>query len=256
MTSSAQVFDSYLSWLKENTVTHAVDDSGFAEISTPFLNHLRDSISIFVKFDETSNIYSLTDGGNTLAELSLAGVEIGTPKRKEILKGILHRYGVQLEGTEINVKASISSLASKKHDLLQAILGSEELINFSRASIASVFWEDVASFLDQLQIRFVTDIKLTGTSGFNHHFNFVIPKSSNASQRILQAVSTPTKDRVEQILWAWQDTKIARKEDSELIVFLNDQSRIDYRLSESLTNYEATPILWSERESYARVLQA
>ena len=257
MTSSATVLDSYLSWLRENTITYPEDsETGYAEIATPFLNHLRDGISIFAKFDQAANSYILSDGGGALAELSLAGVEINTPKRKDTLKRILRRYGVQLEDDQIIVKATTQNLASRKHNLLQAILASEELVHLSRASVSSIFWEDVAMFLNEIDVRFVSDIKLTGTSGFDYHFNFVIPKSQVESERILQAVSSPTKDRIQQLLWAWQDTRTARGEDSKLIVFLNDEGQIDRRIVESLQNYLAIPVYWSERQTIAPMLRA
>ena len=49
------------------------------------------------------------------------------------------------------------------------------------------------------------------------------------------------------ILFAWHDTKPARRNDSQLIVILNDQNNIVKGVEEAFSNYEVNVIRWSER---------
>ena len=49
------------------------------------------------------------------------------------------------------------------------------------------------------------------------------------------------------ILFAWNDTKPARKNESQLIVILNDQNSIAKGVEDVYLNYEASVIRWSER---------
>ena len=51
------------------------------------------------------------------------------------------------------------------------------------------------------------------------------------------------------ILFAWNDTKPARKNGSQLIVILNDQNNIAKGVEDAFLNYGAKVIKWSEREN-------
>ncbi len=250
MMDSVNVVESYLSWLRDNTlVSMNENNAGYTEIATPFLNHLRDGISIFAKHDKRTDTYTLSDGGSTIGELLLAGVELNTQKRKEAFDRILRRYGVSKDTeNQIIAQATKQTLPAKKHNLLQAILASSELVHLAKASVASLFWEDVALFLTSNEIRFVEDVKFTGTTGFDHQFDCVIPKSVKAPERIIKALYRPDKSRVENLLFSWTDTKEVRKQESRLIVFLDDTDKIERRLIEPFEKYDALPILWSQRQ--------
>ena len=50
------------------------------------------------------------------------------------------------------------------------------------------------------------------------------------------------------ILFAWNDTKPARKSESQLIVILNDQNHIASGIEDAFINYDAKVIRWSERD--------
>ena len=49
------------------------------------------------------------------------------------------------------------------------------------------------------------------------------------------------------LFFAWNDTKHARKNESQLIVILNDQNNIAKGVEDAFLNYEAKVIRWSER---------
>ena len=54
----------------------------------------------------------------------------------------------------------------------------------------------------------------------------------------------------------WNDTKETRDNNSQLIVFLNDESKIDPTVIEGFRNYDVNTIPWSEREEHLNLLMA
>ena len=54
----------------------------------------------------------------------------------------------------------------------------------------------------------------------------------------------------------WNDTKETRNKDAQLIVFLNDENKIDSGVIEGFKNYEVNTILWSEKEKSLDILTA
>lgn len=49
-------------------------------------------------------------------------------------------------------------------------------------------------------------------------------------------------------MFMWNDTKETRENNSQLIVFLNDENRIDTNIIEGFKKYDVDTIPWSERE--------
>ena len=49
------------------------------------------------------------------------------------------------------------------------------------------------------------------------------------------------------ILFAWEDTKPSRRNDSRLIVFLNDSNTIPRGIEYAFEKYNVSVIKWSER---------
>ena len=48
-------------------------------------------------------------------------------------------------------------------------------------------------------------------------------------------------------LFAWEDTKPSRKNDSQLVVFLNDANAIGKGIEDGFENYDVNAIRWSKR---------
>ena len=61
-------------------------------------------------------------------------------------------------------------------------------------------------------------------------------------------MNTPNKNNAGSILFAWNDTKPYRREDSQLIVLLNDRDKVGKGVEEAFLNYDANVIKWSERD--------
>jgi hypothetical protein len=123
--------------------------------------------------------------------------------------------------------------------------------------ISSVFYEDIIKWLDICEIRYTPRVKFSGKTGFDHMFDFVIPKSKVQPERLLQSVNTPKKDAVESVFFKWLDTKDVRSPDSRLFTILNDtETPVIKAVEEALKKYQIAPVRWSQREEVREMLAA
>jgi hypothetical protein len=103
----------------------------------------------------------------------------------------------------------------------------------------------------------IRDLEISGKSGFNHHFDFVIPSSKKEPERILKAINNPTKNNISAMIFSWDDTRKIRSENSIALAVLNDQDKeITPDTLHALKAYEIEPMVWSKREGYIEQLVA
>ncbi|MCX6382829.1 MAG: DUF1829 domain-containing protein, partial [Armatimonadetes bacterium] len=116
-------------------------------------------------------------------------------------------------------------------------------------SVVSMFNEDVEKWLNQAEIRYTPSVTFKGKSGYDQFFDFVVPASKQAPERIIKTVNRPTKDKAQNLVFAWIDIKEVRKPDSRAYAVLNDT---DYPISpgilDALHKYDIEPLKWSLRE--------
>jgi hypothetical protein len=243
----------YLNWLKEGFSLN--EGGGHLSITTPFLDPHNDEIEIFVE-KEGDNI-KLSDDGYTISDLKANGLEINTAKRELHVKQIANGFGVKWEADgQLSVITTPKDFPQKKHNLIQAILAIHDLMVMGQTHVAQFFEEDVRAFLDDKNIPYVTDVKLSGRSGFDHRFSFVLPKTKARPQAILHVINTLTRDLATSVAFAVHDVRIQR-ENGDLTAFtiINDR---DTRPSDdhidALRAYNVTPIKWSDREILASAL--
>ena len=245
----------YFSWLKEKTILQEIGD--WVEVTTPFLDRHHDYIQIYVRRSETG--YLLTDDGYTISDLEMSGCQLNTPRRQNLLATTLRGFGVQKDAKskELYVSASSENFPRRKHSLIQAMLAVNDLFYLASPYVASFFLEDVETWLDSHSIRYSPRVKLTGLSGLDHHYDFVIPKSKLQPERVLLSLNRPDRANVERTMFAWEDTKKARSRETSAYVILNDteQTITDNALN-ALRAYQVNPILWSGRESVREELAA
>ncbi len=218
------------------------------EITTPFLDRHNDYLQIYTR--RQNGGYLLTDDGYTIEDLVQSGCKLESPKRQDLLKITLAGFGVQRNSNgALEILASNESFALKKHNLIQAMLAVNDLFYLAEPTTASLFWEDVVSWLESSDIRFTPKVKFTGKSGYDHLFDIVIPKSKKRPERILQTINRPSRDAAEGVAFKWIDTKEVRPPDSRAYALLNDQEEnVHPSVSEALRNYDVMPVPWSERE--------
>ena len=244
-TECQRLIDEYLRWLKEQIEITEID--GSCQISTPFLDRHNDAIEIYVEKKDGS--LRLTDDGYTIGDLRASGMEFTTEKRKAHLFAVLNGYGVRLENDEICVVGAVEDFPQKKHNLIQAILAVNDMFVMAEEHVLSLFKEDVALFLEAHSIPAFSDFKLSGKSGFDHKFDFGLPKTIEKPQRILQAVNNLTKDNATSLAFAVADIRAIRTDPLEALAIINDTVRApNEEYISALRAYEVQPLLWSHRE--------
>lgn len=243
-----KLIDAYTSWLNKEITFEKIGE--YYEITTPYLDNANDYLQIYVK-QEGNDIF-FTDDGITMHNLEMSGLQL-KQNRKLQLQRILYQYGVQLKGDELTAKAPINSFAQKKHLFIQAMLRIEDMFAVSKSRVSSFFLDDIQDFFQEKEIYYTDSVQLMGLSGFSHNYDFLIQRSKTKPERLCQAVNNPNRSTMGNILFAWNDTKPARKNESQLIVILNDQNNIARGVEDAFLNYEAKVIRWSERNKESNI---
>jgi len=237
--------DQYWDWLKDKTVLRQVE--GYIEISSPFLDRHNDYIQIYIKRENGE--YVLTDDGYTIEDLRTSGCPIDSPKRQELLRTTVNGFGVQLDGKALITRATEITFPLRKHNLMQAMLAVNDLFYLARPFVASLFLEDVTTWLDDNEVRYTPRVKFTGKSGYDYLFDFVIPKSRRQPERILHTINRPTHERAKVFAFSWVDTREVRSPNSLAFAMLNDQDQpVPSGIIEALREYDVTPVLYSQRQ--------
>ncbi len=253
MNATADLVARYYDWLKAKTSWRDIGE--WAEITTPYLDRHNDYIQIYLR--QIDHEYALTDDGYTIADLIQSGCSLDSPRRKALLQTTLNGFGVRLVDGALEVTATRDTFALRKHSLLQAILAVNDLFYVARSSVESFFFEDVALWLDNANIRYTPKVSFVGHSRYTHQFDFAIPKSRSQPERILRVINNPNKDNAQNTAFAWVDTKEARPPNSAAYAILNDREHsISDAVSEALTSYEINPLPWSKRDDYRELLAA
>lgn len=247
-----ELIQSYVDWLKQKINYKEVN--GHFEVTTPFVNHINDYLQFYLKRDTNDRIH-ITDDGETLNNLEMAGVDINSAARKKELDTILNGFGVLMKGRELTTFATPSTFPMRKHNFLQAMLAVDDLFVVASPKVESYFLEDVINFLNQNNIRYSPNIILQGKSSFQHKFDMLIPSSQRAPERILKVVSSPKKQNIIAHLFAFEDTKQARN--SEGIMILNDvEKEIAAEVSQAISEYGIYEFSWQRREEEKEKLAA
>jgi hypothetical protein len=250
-----KLINSYVDWLRHGLSVEEVD--GACELTTPFLDRHNDHLQVYAT-RQNGNIV-LSDDGYILSDLRTSGLEVDTPKRKMVLESVINGLGVRVENNQLLIEASAKNLAQRLHSLVQAMLAVNDMFVMAQPRVACFFFEDVQAFLDSHDIRYTSRVKLAGKSGYDHGVDFLIPKSKDRPERILQAIATPKKENISAYLWLLNDTRAARsgdsKEEAEAYAILNDQENaVGGDVIEALNAYRVTPAVWSHREEYVEAL--
>src|SRR5260370_19511201 len=87
------------------------------------------------------------------------------------------------------------------------MLALDDLFYLAAPVVSSLFFEDVAAWLDLHDIRYTPNVKFTGKTGYDHRFDFVIPKSRQQPERIVKAVNRASRDTAETVAFSWLDMR-------------------------------------------------
>lgn len=245
--------ENYYRWLREKTQIEETDGK-WVEITTPYLDRHNDYLQIYVKKENEK--YFITDDSYIIDDLLSSGCTLSV-KRQELLKTTLAGFGVHLDGNSLYVKTSTEHFPLKMHNFIQAMIAINDLFYLSPSHVSGLFYEDVSNWMDSINIRYTPKVKFSGKSGYDHMFDFVIPKSKKFPERIIQTINQPQKNSVLLLIQNWIDTQYTRPVDSKLFAFLNDSNhKISSGVIDALEGYKLFPVLWSQRGKIEKDLAA
>jgi hypothetical protein len=243
------LLDDYYDFLKEKTLVTTSNSSDWMEISTPFTGLFNDSVDIYARKSGAKIL--LSDDGHTLRNLELSGLEISrSPKRKEILERILINYGVRIHDDELVTEASERDFPQKKLNLISAISETSDMYYLARHTVASVFREDVKTYLEEQAIVFTPHFISKGSTGLEFTFDFQI--AYRKTEIVIKSFNSLNKLNLPHFLFTWGDIKQVRERQTEKevigLAIINDVDReVQDEYLDALHNKGADHILWSRR---------
>jgi Domain of unknown function DUF1829/Domain of unknown function DUF1828 len=248
-----QLLKNYRDWLKDKTTLRQINGS-WVEITTPYLDRHNDALQIYARSENGG--FVLTDDSYIIHDLEASGCKLDTEKRKNLLLMTLNGFGVKLNADAIEVHATPENFPLRKHNLIQAMLAVNDLFYLAKPVVESLFYEDVVAWLDVNDIRYTPNVKFTGISGYDQHFDFAIPKSKKQPERIVQAINRPTRDTAMLFINAWGDTRQVRAPDSKAYAVLNDEQPISGSIIDAFRKYDIRPVPWTQRVEVVTELAA
>lgn len=241
----------YYTFLKEKTIVTPNNSSGWAEISTPFVGLFNDAVDIYAKKEGSKII--LSDDGNTMRDLKLSGLEIArSPKRKEMFDRILVNYGVKLDNDELIIESTEKDFPQKKLNLISAISETADMYYLAKHTVASVFREDVKTYLDEQELIYTPHFISRGSTGLEFTFDFQIAYRN--AEIVIKSFNSVNKMTLAQFLFTWDDIKKVREQQiqKEIIglAIINDSDKeISDEYIAALNSKGAQHILWSKRHT-------
>ena len=245
--------EQYIKWLEDETTLNKINE--YLEITSPFLDRYNDYLQVYAKMDNDNEIL-LTDDAYTLNNLKMAGVDINSPRRKQLLDNFLNKYKVQLDNDALTIKTGVEDFPQKLLFLMQTMLNVDDMFMLSQNRVSSIFLDDIKEFLDSREIFYSENVNFVGKSGFFYYYDYLIQRTKNKPERLCKVINNPNKQNFQSTMFMWNDTKETRNEDSKLIVFLNDENKIDSSIIEGFKNYNVDTILWSEKDKKIDILSA
>ena len=245
--------EQYIKWLEDEITLNKINE--YLEITSPFLDRYNDYLQVYAKMDNDNEIL-LTDDAYTLNNLKMAGVDINSPRRKQLLDNFLNKYKVQLDNDALTIKTGVEDFPQKLLFLMQTMLNVDDMFMLSQNRVSSIFLDDIKEFLDSREIFYSENVNFVGKSGFFYYYDYLIQRTKNKPERLCKVINNPNKQNFQSTMFMWNDTKETRNEDSRLIVFLNDENKIDSSIIEGFKNYNVDTILWSEKDKRIDILSA
>ena len=248
-----KVKERYINWLEHEISVNKIGE--YLEITSPFLDRYNDYLQVYAKLEADDEII-LTDDAYIINNLQMSGVDINSSKRKQVLESFLNKYNVKLEEDALVTRSGIEDFPQKILFLMQAMLNIDDMFMLSQNKVASIFLEDVTEFLDSRDIFYSKDVSFVGKSGFIYSYEYLLQRTKEKPERLCKVINNPNKQNFQNTIFMWNDTKETRDNNSQLIVFLNDENKIDASVIEGFRNYNVNTIPWSEREKHLKLLTA
>ena len=235
--------DEYLKWLKQE-IRFSPLSNGYYELVTPFLDSSNDYIQFYVK-EENGHLF-FTDDSWTLSTLEMSGIKL-SDKRMSQIEQIATQFGVRLDKSELTYKTSVKNFALGKMQFTQAMLRIGDMYLTSQSKVQTYFHEDVDGFFREKEIFASKNVSFTGKSSYPHTFDYMWSRTKTHPERVCNVISTPNKANFTSSIFSCSDTIGARR-DSQCILIVNDEKKINEEELVAAQNYGIHVIKWSERE--------
>lgn len=235
--------DEYLKWLKQE-IRFSPLSNGYYELVTPFLDSSNDYIQFYVK-EENGHLF-FTDDSWTLSTLEMSGIKL-SDKRMSQIEQIATQFGVRLDKSELTYKTSVKNFALGKMQFTQAMLRIGDMYLTSQSKVQTYFHEDVDDFFREKEIFASKNVSFTGKSSYPHTFDYMWSRTKTHPERVCNVISTPNKANFTSSIFSCSDTIGARR-DSQCILIVNDEKKINEEELVAAQNYGINVIKWSERE--------
>lgn len=250
MVEMNKLMDDYLKWLKSETTIEKKD--GYHTITIPYTDSNNDYIQIYSTI--CGEKITLTDDGYVLSNLQIAGITL-SPRRMDSIQKICNNYSVKLRDNEIYSETSIEKFSQNLHLFIQAMMKIDDMYLTSVGRALSYFLDDVISYFDNKEIYYTQDIKVSGKSGLIHSYDFSFQKNKFHHHRFCVAMNNASRNNAERSLFAWDDTKSSRNDNSELIILINSDNKIEKGVLDTFNAYDIKTVLWNNIENYIDVFK-
>lgn len=242
--------DDYINLLKQRTIEYKISDN-IHRISTPLLDKNNDSIEVYIIKDGKQ--LTITDDGYIINDLISSGLNFKQDTiRYRYLNNILGNHGVNIgKNNDLFVKSNVKDYAVKMYMLTQCMSKVSDLFVLNKPAVFSLFNEDVKEFLKNNEIRFIENPIFIGKSNLTTPYDFAIPSTKNAPERILKTTATISLNFAKTTLFGWQDTKEKREKDSTLYLIFDDRNqKASDDVVTALHSYDIRLIDWTNRDNY------
>ncbi|ENJ2542422.1 DUF1828 domain-containing protein [Campylobacter jejuni] len=254
MLNIENLMSSYFSYIKSNFDISKIENNIY-EITTPFLDKSNDNILFYI--EKKDDLIELSDGGETLRNLSLSGFDFNSEKRLKELEIILNGFNIQKNNDILFTRANENNFAKKQHNLIQALISVNDMFVLAQGKIQSFFFDDVKNFFEENFIRYTENISLDGKSHLNHKFDFLITKSSQQKERLIKIINNPKNDNLKATLFSFMDLPQERKANADnIIIFNNKEGKNMDALVNASNEHNVKAFLWSKRKEYIHYLVA
>ena len=226
--------EQYVKWLDDEISVKKIEE--YLQITSPFLDRFNDYLQVYAKIDKNNEIL-LTDDSYIINNLQDSGIDITSPKRKQLLDSFLRKYRINLEDKSLSIKSSIEEFPQKILFLMQAMINIDDMFMLSQNRVDSLFLDDIKGFFDKNEIFYTENVNFLGKSGFFYSYEYLLQRTKEKPERLCKVINNPNKQNLQNTLFMWNDTKETRNKDAQLIVFLNDENKFDSGVIEGFKNY-------------------
>lgn len=249
----AELFNSYLSWLGAQTEFREAGSR--VEVAVPFMDRRNDFLQIIVERKE--NGFMLSDDGVILRDLAFSGWKPTTKARKETLAYVLRGYNVMEHDGALVTEADTDNFPWRFHCLLQAMLAVDSLWLTAKAHVASMFKDDVKSWLlNDLRLTAEPKFKIYNNTGRSYVFDFKVQTGDRQPARLLRFFNSPDKN--DAYIYNFQVIDAGLRESDYYLPFaLLDDSAADNDYSDVIRlfgDYGVSAHLWSNKDQLASEL--